>query len=89
MSCVKKFHSGNGLHFYIGAVACYALVCYLLHCSFYLKDSMGSVNVVWSGLSVLSVALAGVMFFKEKIHFHDLIAGGLITAGMLIFKYTN
>lgn len=89
MSCVKKFHNGNGSCFFIGAVACYAVVCYLLHYSFYFRDSMGAVNVIWSGLSVLSVALAGVLFFKEKIHYHDIFAGALITAGMLIFKYTD
>lgn len=89
ISCVKKYHNGEGLKYFALAVLFYSLVCYLLCLSFNVKDSMGMVNVVWSGLSVLAVSLAGILLFKEKIHVHDVIAGLFITTGLLIFKYTE
>lgn len=89
MSCVKKYHGGDGSFYFIIAILFYALVCILLSHSLDYKNSIGMVNVAWSGLSVLAVALTGVLAFKETVHKHDIFAGLLITAGMLIFKYTN
>lgn len=89
ISCVKKFHNGDGKQFFIFAVLCYALVCYFLHCSFSINNNMGITNVLWSGLSVLAVILAGVLFFHEKIHVHDIIATAMITSGIMIIKYTD
>lgn len=89
MACVKNYHDGNGLIYFMAAVALYAIVCYLLHCSYYYKNSMGLTNIIWSGLSVLMVALFGILIFHEKLHFHDIIAGLFITTGLLIIKYTD
>jgi multidrug transporter EmrE-like cation transporter len=89
ISCIKRFHNNSGTKYFLFAVLLYGMVCFLLHQSFYLKDSMGMVNVVWSGISVLAVALTGILIFKEKIHLHDIFAGILIVAGMSIFKYTD
>jgi multidrug transporter EmrE-like cation transporter len=89
ISCIKRYHNNLGSHYFLFAVMFYAMVCYLLHCSFYLKNSMGLVNVAWSGMSVFAVAIIGILFFKEKIHYHDIFAGTLITIGMMIFKYTD
>lgn len=88
ISCVKKFHNGDGVWFFPLAVALYAVVCYLLHRSFYL-NTMGITNVIWSGLSVMLVILVGVLVFHEKIHTHDLITAALITAGMMIIRFTK
>lgn len=89
ISFVKKFHNGDGTKYYLLAVLFYAIVCYLLHRSFGLKNSMGIVNVVWSGISVMCVLLAGVLFFHEKIHLHDIIAASMITGGLMIIRYTE
>lgn len=89
MACVKNFHNGNGVIYFMAAVALYAIVCYLLHCSYYYKNSMGVTNVIWSGLSVLMVALFGILIFHEKIHFHDIVAAAFITIGLVIIKYTE
>ena len=89
MACVKNYHNGNGIAYFAAAVALYAVVCYLLHCSYYYKNSMGITNVIWSGLSVLMVALFGILIFHEKLHFHDIIAALFITVGLIIIKYTD
>lgn len=89
ISCIKRFHNHSGAQYFLLAVLLYGMVCYLLHRSFYLKDSMGMVNLIWSGISVMAVALTGILLFKEKVHVHDIFAGSLIMVGMMIFKYTN
>jgi len=89
MTMVKKYHNQDGTAYLVLAVLMYAGVCLLLSQSLDYKDSVGMVNVVWSGLSIFAVVLAGVVFFHEKVHIHDLFAGSLITAGIIIFKYTQ
>jgi multidrug transporter EmrE-like cation transporter len=89
IACVKKYHRGDGFMYFPVAVALYAIVCYLLNRSFYYKDSMGITNVIWSGVSVLMVALVGILMFHETLHFHDLLAASFITMGLLIIKYTE
>jgi small multidrug resistance pump len=88
ISCVKKYHNGDGSVFFIFAILLYSVVCFLLNKSFYL-NTMGITNVLWSGVSVLFVIMAGVFLFHEKIHTHDLVGGALITAGMLMIRYTK
>lgn len=89
IACIKEFHNGGGSQFFVAAVLLYGVVCYLLHRTFYYKDSMGITNVIWSGISVLMVAIVGIFLFHEKVHFHDVVAAGFITAGLLIVKYTK
>ena len=88
ISCVKKYHNGDGSVFFICAILLYSIVCFLLHKSFYL-NTMGITNVLWSGISVLFVIIAGVFLFHEKVHTHDIIGAALITTGMLIIRYTK
>ena len=88
ISCVKEYHISNKTCYFCYAVILYGIVCYLLHQSFYFT-TMGMTNVIWSGLSVFMVTIFGVLFFKERVHMHDILAGCLITAGIIIFKVTN
>lgn len=88
ISCVKEYHINGNLKYFVLAILLYTIVCYLLHQSFY-YSSMGITNVIWSGLSVFLVTLAGILFFREKVHSHDVFAGILITAGILIFRFTE
>ena len=88
ISCVKKYHLDGNVSYFVGAIILYGMVCYLLDKSFN-YSTMGITNVVWSGISILAVAIAGVLFFREKVHLHDVIAGILITIGILIFRYTE
>ena len=89
IGCVKKYHNGDGAMYFPLAVLFYALVCYLLHKSFDYNNSMGLNNVIWSGLSVMLVIGAGILFFHEKLHLHDLVASALITSGILIVRFTE
>ncbi|QKF94615.1 small multidrug resistance protein [Fadolivirus algeromassiliense] len=88
IACVKEYHDNHKLRYFILAIALYSFICYLLHQSFY-YSSMGITNVIWSGLSVFLVTLAGVFFFRETIHWHDIFAGILITAGVIILRSTR
>jgi multidrug transporter EmrE-like cation transporter len=88
IACVKEFHNSSNYAYFILAILLYAVVCLLLDQSFNHRG-MGVVNVIWSGLSVFLVAVFGVLFFKEKVHMHDIFAGVCITSGILIFKYTD
>lgn len=88
ISCVKKYHNGDGSIFFIFAILLYSGVCFLLNKSFHL-NTMGITNVLWSGMSVMFVIIAGVLLFHEKIHTHDVVAAALITTGMLMIRYTK
>ena len=88
ISCVKEYHNNHKTRYFILAIFLYSIVCYLLHQSFY-YSTMGITNIIWSGLSVFLVTLAGVFFFREKIHLHDLLAGLLITTGIVILRMTE
>lgn len=87
ISCVKGYHDGAGQTFMLLAIFGYSIVCYLLNKSLSYKDSMGMVNLLWSGMSVLAVSVVGVLLFKEKVSSYDMIAGSLIASGIMIFKY--
>lgn len=88
ISCVKEYHETNKKRYFCFALVGYVGVCYLLHKSFD-HNGMAITNVLWSGLSILLVTLAGVLYFKEEIHLHDLFAGLLITAGVIILRLTD
>jgi multidrug transporter EmrE-like cation transporter len=88
ISCVKEFHATKQVEYFLYAIIGYSLVCCLLYKSF---DNIGMAmtNVIWSGLSILLVTIIGVLYFKEVIHTHDIFAGLLISAGVMIIKMTD
>jgi len=46
-------------------------------------------NALWSGLSVMATTTVGVLYFKEKLHLHDVIAIGMFGGGVMILKCTE
>lgn len=46
-------------------------------------------NALWSGLSVMATTTVGVLYFKEKLHWHDFIAIAMIGGGVMILKVTE
>jgi multidrug transporter EmrE-like cation transporter len=46
-------------------------------------------NALWSGLSVMATTTVGVLYFKEKLHWHDFIAIAMIGGGVMILKVTD
>ncbi len=63
------------------AVVCYVVVCMLLLVSYRYK-TMGMVNVIWSGLSIVVILVAGIIFFNEQVTTYDKIGVILIIAGI-------
>ena len=50
---------------------------------------MAFTNALWSGLSVMATTTVGVLYFKEKLHWHDYIAISMIGGGVMILKSTD
>lgn len=70
-----------GVLFYVGVGA-------LLVQTFKLTG-LAFTNALWSGLSVMATTTVGVLYFKEKLHFHDFIAIAMIGGGVMILKVTE
>ena len=88
-SCLKHYtNSKDTVFFFIGVIA-YGLVSYLLCKSYEIEGGLGMINLIWSGISVVTSFTIGILYFKEKFHIHDAIAVLLITIGLLILKYTK
>lgn len=84
--CVlKKYHLSNKILFFVLGVLLYAVVCYLLTKTF-AYEGMALTNIIWSGLSILFVALAGVLYFKEQLTTNDMIGSILIVIGIMVLQ---
>lgn len=86
MSCFKK--SLDDWRFFILGVLLYIGVGGLLVQTFKLTG-LAFTNALWSGLSVMATTTVGVLYFKEKLHFHDFIAIAMIGGGVMILKFTD
>ena len=88
MCSLKKYQNNSGTIYFVIAVILYSVVCALL-VKLYGFGKIGLINVLWSGLSVIIVLLFGIIFFKEAVHFHDIIAIALIMTGISIIRVTD
>lgn len=80
--CLKSFYAEpSKTYLYLLGIAFYAIVCTLLVMS-YRYTSMGLINVLWSGVSVLVIVSAGMLFFNETITRLDAIGVAMILVGM-------
>ena len=52
-------------------------------------SGMAMTNALWSGLSVMATTSVGVLYFKERLHWHDYIAVAMIGGGVMILKGTE
>lgn len=72
--CLRKSErDGMSFLFFVG-IACYSIVCLLLFNCYKNKARMGSVNLIWSCFSIISIIIIGYVFFEEKVYTHDIIA---------------
>lgn len=85
MSCFKR--SLDHTPFFALGVLFYAAVGYML-CMTFRSTGMAMTNALWSGLSVASTTIVGVMLFKEVLHLHDYFAIALIVSGVFILNTT-
>lgn len=86
MTCFKKSIKDwrwffLGVLFYIGVG--------LLLVQTFKMSGLAMTNALWSGLSVMATTTVGVLYFKEKLHFHDFIAIAMIGGGVMILKVTQ
>jgi multidrug transporter EmrE-like cation transporter len=86
MTCFKK--SVNDWRYFLLGVLFYAGVGGFLVQMFKLTG-LAMTNALWSGLSVMATTTVGVLYFKEKLHFHDFIAIAMIGSGVMILKFTD
>lgn len=80
-SCANELkHTGSVWYLFIGALF-YMLVVYLLSESHKLA-SMGVVNAIWSGLSVLAIASVGTFYYGQKITPDQIAVMSVIACGV-------
>jgi multidrug transporter EmrE-like cation transporter len=73
-ACLRKSErDGMSFLFFVG-IACYAIVCLLLFNCYRNHARMGSVNLLWSCFSIISIISIGYFYFEEKIYPHDIAA---------------
>jgi|APGre2960657423_1045063.scaffolds.fasta_scaffold00024_26 drug/metabolite transporter (DMT)-like permease len=84
-TCIKKCKITQQWRFYLLAVFFYSLVCLGLY-TMYGYKAMGSVNLIWSCLSILSILTVGVLFFHEEVNRYDMAGIVFIFIGLsLVF----
>lgn len=89
--CLKKYYNNPlpaNKYLYFLAICAYSIICLLLIQSYNYK-TMGLVNVLWSGISVLVILSLGVFYFGEKITTLDKIGVGLVLVGISFIVYEN
>lgn len=86
MTCFKK--SIKDWRWFFLGVLFYIGVGLLLVQTFKLTG-LAMTNALWSGLSVMATTTVGVLYFKEKLHWHDFIAIAMIGGGVMILKVTE
>lgn len=82
---LKKYHLDNKILYFLLGVLLYAVVCWLLTKTF-AYEGMALTNILWSGLSILLVAIIGVCYFKEQLTRNDMIGSILIVVGIMILQ---
>lgn len=86
MTCFKK--SVENWRWFLLGVLFYVGVGFMLVQTFKMSG-MAMTNALWSGLSVMATTTVGVLYFKEKLHWHDYIAVAMIGGGVMILKGTE
>ncbi len=74
--CLKKFHPdvANSYFYFLFGILFYMIVCGLLCYCYKHKGHLGSVNLMWSCMSIVFFIIVGYVFLQEKLETHDFIA---------------
>ncbi len=81
--CIKKCKTTHQWYFLLLAVLMYAFVCIGLYKAYDYK-TMGMANLMWSCMSIITIALVGIIYFHEKITFYDLLGVVFVFIGMFL-----
>ena len=79
----KYVDNKDKLWMFIVAVICYLLIVYTLTKT-YNYENIGFVNALWSGLTLVVVAMIGYFFFDESFNNQEYVGIGLILAGTIL-----
>lgn len=88
-TCLKKYSESKQMMYFFTGLIFYGLVSLFLCESYNLKGGIAIVNLIWSAFSIITSFTIGMFFFKEAIHYHDVLAIILISIGVLILKFTK
>ena len=80
---INKYQEIPSKYYYLMGLGLYGMVVYLLNKS-YEHTTMGTVKILWAGLSCLTVLLVGRFFFGEKVEANEWIGMSLILLGIAI-----
>lgn len=74
--CLAKFKPTDtySYFYFLFGILFYMLVCGLLCYCYKNKGHLGSVNLMWSCMSIIFVIIVGYIFLQEKLKTHDFIA---------------
>lgn len=87
-SSIKYFHKTKKTHYiyYFMAIICYSIIAYLLTLS-YEHKGMGITNLLWSGITIVVILIAGIVLYDEKLTNYDIIGLCLILSGSGFILY--
>jgi len=85
---IKKYNQIPKPIYYIYGVFFYLIVIFILS-KIYSNSTLGIVQLLWSGLSVLSVLIIGHFVFGEEITSNEWIGIILILSGVIISQLDN
>ncbi len=80
---IKLYQEIPSKYYYLMGLGFYGMIVYLLNKS-YEHTTMGTVKILWAGLSCLSILLIGKFFFGEKVEANEWIGMSLILLGIAI-----
>ena len=74
--CLKKFKptDTHSYFYFLFGIIFYMFVFALLCYCYKHKGHLGSVNLMWSCMSIIFVIIVGYVFLQEKLKTHDFIA---------------
>lgn len=80
---IKLYQEIPSKYYYLMGLGFYGMIVYLLNKS-YEHSTMGTVKILWAGLSCISILLIGRFFFGEKVEANEWIGMSLILLGIAI-----
>lgn len=80
---IKLYQEIPSKYYYLMGLGFYGMIVYLLNKA-YEHSTMGTVKILWAGLSCISILLIGRFFFGEKVEANEWIGMSLILLGIAI-----
>ena len=85
---IRRYHEIPYTAYYILGVIFYAVVAYLLQKTYH-YSTMGMSQVLWSGMSVITILMVGSFAFGEHIEYNEWVGILFILAGIVITQTKN